>query len=485
MKYTRIFTFLCSISLSTFCASKVGQQIVSIASAKGIIMSAHGSKSRKKIKKPLLISAHKNYVTVNGKKLDSPLWHLLPRNGVLSINDITYYGPSLLHVHSSGVKIITRKKDRTIAKLTLPNPLNKTTPPSHHEIKALIYEHPISSSKPLTISGDTGFMIYDPQKPGTKKDIKNNTLTIKPTQNSMSVNGNRITYTPIRIISKSGCVGVDNHRFHGSLSIVKDNDRLLVINHVDLENYVCSVLKTESWPGWPLEVNKAFAIASRSYALATMKKADTVKNPYHIKNTNAHQTYYGVHADPIIRQAVEQTRSMCLMHKKEPALAMFDSCCGGVIPAHIADFDFEKVPYLARTYPCKHCKRCRIYSWKSELRLDDINKHIAKLLKKSGKINDFKIAKKDKAGLVRELHVKQGKESHTVSGKQLYGAMKDIKSFCYNVERKKDTFIFSGRGFGHHIGICQWGAREMVRDGWSYKRILNFYYPGTTITKLT
>jgi stage II sporulation protein D len=110
---------------------------------------------------------------------------------------------------------------------------------------------------------------------------------------------------------------------------------------------------------------------------------------------------------------------------------------------------------------------------------------MAKLHKKL-RIKDVKIAKKDKAGLVRELHLKGSKDYQTISGKELYAALKkDIKSFCYTVQRKKDVLEFNGRGYGHHLGICQWGAREMVRDGWPYKRILDFYYPGTTIMQLT
>lgn len=51
-------------------------------------------------------------------------------------------------------------------------------------------------------------------------------------------------------------------------------------------------------------------------------------------------------------------------------------------------------------------------------------------------------------------------------------------------EEKKKKIIFKGVGFGHHLGLCQWGAREMVRDGWDYKRVLQFYYPDTYLMKL-
>ena len=245
-----------------------------------------------------------------------------------------------------------------------------------------------------------------------------------------------------------------------------------------------SVLKTESWPGWPIEVNKAFAIASRSYVLAQiyrMKHSDAL---YHVKNTTKHQTYRGMHETSGIRKAVKHTKGMVLTHNDVPALTMFDSCCGGIIPAHIEDFEFDKAPYLAREQPCKYCKRCWIYSWKKEIPIDSVHQDLTHLFDDKNKLKDIKIKEHDKAGLVTKLLIKKGSKLHTIDGKKFYGAMKDIKSFCYTVQKKADKLIFDGRGYGHHLGICQWGAREMVRDGWPYKRVLEFYYPGTQLKTL-
>ena len=57
-------------------------------------------------------------------------------------------------------------------------------------------------------------------------------------------------------------------------------------------------------------------------------------------------------------------------------------------------------------------------------------------------------------------------------------------STIFTIKKEKDTFTLNGRGYGHHLGLCQWGAREMVRDGWDYRRILKFYYPGITFKKI-
>ena len=69
--------------------------------------------------------------------------------------------------------------------------------------------------------------------------------------------------------------------------------------------------------------------------------------------------------------------------------------------------------------------------------------------------------------------------------KQLYSALRNVKSFYFSMNKKIDKIVFRGKGYGHHIGLCQWGAREMVRQGWDYKSILQFYYPGTTYMQLS
>ena len=94
----------------------------------------------------------------------------------------------------------------------------------------------------------------------------------------------------------------------------------------------------------------------------------------------------------------------------------------------------------------------------------------------------MKIVKKDKAGLVEEVII-HARKKITLAGKKVYNLLKEVKSFCYSITRKKNKIILNGRGYGHHLGLCQWGAREMVRDGWDYKKILLFYFPQTKLMK--
>ena len=97
-----------------------------------------------------------------------------------------------------------------------------------------------------------------------------------------------------------------------------------------------------------------------------------------------------------------------------------------------------------------------------------------------------KISKTDKAGLVQQISVKGKHATHNLSGKKIYSLLvPKVKSFYFTVEGNKTHITFTGKGIGHHLGLCQWGAREMVAQGYDYKSVLSFYYPGTHFMRLS
>jgi stage II sporulation protein D len=298
------------------------------------------------------------------------------------------------------------------------------------------------------------------------------------------INGHVFEKHQLYIAAKNGCIDFNGGSYQGAFLIVVRNDKMFVVNCIQLEDYLFSVLRTEGWPGWPLEVNKVLAIACRSYVLSMISEACTNKRLFHVKNTNHHQTYRGIHDHQYLRDAIEQTRGMYLSYNSKPIIAMFDSCCGGVIPAHIADINFVHAPYLARDYACSYCKSCKIYRWKVEFPIKAFEQALKDSLDGVQSITGLTIKKRDKAGLVKEIVLKGKPKDTVVSGQKIYSIFKEVKSFYFSITKKGKTILLSGRGFGHHRGMCQWGAREMVRLGWNYQGILEFYYPGAIFTKL-
>ncbi len=351
-------------------------------------------------------------------------------------------------------------------------------------VRILLDEHDRSAKGSWDFESDEGFALSDELVPVRSMSHDDRVLTISHARGSLYLNGRRCTKKKLHIIPRDGKITNDDRSYHGSMLIVAHEQSWLLINMIDLEEYIYSVLQTESWPGWPLEVNKAFAITSRTYAIAMMLRSNANKLPYHLRNTNAHQTYQGVHSNTDLWRAVDHTKGLFIGYENKPILAMFDACCGGIIPAHIKDFDFRKAPYLAREYACTHCKRCKIYNWDVEYDLSDFEKIIKNEYPHLSKIKKIEITKRDKAGLTHTVNIVGHKNKQSITGKKFYSLLKDVKSFAYDIHMREDMVHIKGTGYGHHLGLCQWGAREMVRDGSDYRSVLRFYYPGTCFMTL-
>ncbi len=338
----------------------------------------------------------------------------------------------------------------------------------------------------LKLSSSDGFFLKDPlSKHPLKLENCRKAFDLSCCSDGLYLEGKRLFKENIIFESYGSVTHFNNEKYLGSFLIQKFDNNYLVVNIVPLEDYVFSVLKKESWPGWPLEMNKVMAIIARTYCLYRIMLSYKNKLPYHIRSSSHHQIYQGVHNCAISKKAVEETEGLFLSYKGRPILAMFDSCCGGIVPGHtIGIVDFKKAPYLHRLYACEYCKYSKLFNWSQTYSLDAfinlIQEEIPFIVHD---IQDIKIVDTDKAGLVKKVIVKSSKETFSLSGDQMYGLSNKIKSYAFTVAKKGKKIVLKGKGFGHHIGLCQWGAREMVRLEFPYKKILDFYYPDTQLMK--
>ena len=100
-------------------------------------------------------------------------------------------------------------------------------------------------------------------------------------------------------------------------------------------------------------------------------------------------------------------------------------------------------------------------------------------------IKDISTVKNKSNGMTKTLIAKTSKRNYTFSARQVFRFFKNkVKSLSFNAERKAKSVIITGRGYGHHMGMCQWGAREMVDLGWTFDEILEFFYPNTTFMRV-
>ena len=430
----------------------------------------------------IIITVNKTGIVINGGNTKRNKINISPVSGSTVIDKKMYEGDLELVVTDTETTLVAcdmvAQDDTDEAQDSV---VHDTVTKPHYSVRVLLEEKPCAVKPQWHLDAQQGCTYINPADRSDSWISQETDINISVQGKTIYLNGKRYTGSQLVLVPHDGVLYFNDNCYQGSFLITCHAGNAYLINALDLEDYVFSVLRTESWPGWPLEVNKVFAIACRSYAIAMIVRSKANKLPYHIKNTNAHQTYTGLHESPLLKSAVQETKGVFLAYNGKPIIAMFDGCCGGVIPSLIKDFNFSQAPYLARSYPCTYCKSCKIYNWQATYTAQTLASSLG--VPHIKKVKDIKISSKDKAGLVREVTIKGSKGNARVPGKKVYSRLKDVKSFCFSVQKTGDTITFTGRGYGHHLGLCQWGAREMVRLGNSHKQVLQFYYPGTTFVR--
>jgi len=353
-------------------------------------------------------------------------------------------------------------------------------------VRVLLDEHAVSELPTWNFSSSSGFILQDVDAPHRQHRIPHTHISLSYHNHAFWLRNKRISAKQLRIYTPdSSSITYDDAQYAGYMTLAVRGKHAYLINTVDIEEYVFSVLRWEGWPGWPDEVNKTFAIMCRTYVVDKVwsQRHHRKRALYDIKNTNIHQTYKGLHDFTRLRDAVQATDGIILTYQGKPIVAMYDACCGGVIPADVSGVDFRKAPYLARTYPCTFCQSSKLYTWTRRY-TTSVFQHVLSEYVHVADISDVTVSKRDDADVVQEIHV-HGAYGHVcVPGPKLYTLLKGLRSLCFSVYTKDDTVEFHGYGLGHHIGLCQWGAREMVRLGWDYVSILQFFYPSVSFKRL-
>jgi stage II sporulation protein D len=285
-------------------------------------------------------------------------------------------------------------------------------------------------------------------------------------------------------IQGSPIITVDGKEYYGDLLI----RRSLIINEIPLEEYLKGVLSQEVSDSWPLEALKAQAVVSRTYAIRRM--VDNRDKEYDIEDTEMHQKFEYSDAHENINEAVAETRGIIILYNREPIEAFFHACSGGITESAGAVFSHD-LPYL-RSIPDPYCRDIDRFYWEYEVREEQIRLFLKDKLDESCRdlpLRDIKIKKKTGSGRASEFVLLfQNGKSCVLRGNMVRLALdpKQLKSLLIQRIQKKKVdgdlvFVFSGKGYGHGVGMSQWGAKVMAEHGFHYREILSYYYHGTRV----
>jgi stage II sporulation protein D len=277
-------------------------------------------------------------------------------------------------------------------------------------------------------------------------------------------------------------VTINNHNFRGDILLMRTpNNRITVINSIDLEDYIKGVLYHEVSHHWPMEALKAQAVATRTYALYKMQGSH--HNDYDVTNDIYSQVYGGKDSERYrTGLAVDRTSGQVLSFDDKILPAYFHATCAGMTEDAKELWDTDIAPL--RGVPCMFCQDSPHMHWKKNFRLRDIQLALNKHNLKMGLIKDITIMDRDRSGRIRSLKItdRDGNEI-TISGKDFrdFIGPNDIRSNNYEITMQGYYITFNGKGWGHGVGLCQWGARGMAEQQFNYKQILSYYYPGSQL----
>ncbi len=276
---------------------------------------------------------------------------------------------------------------------------------------------------------------------------------------------------------------INNKKMPEKLILNFDKKSIQVIGILPLEKYIMGVLAHEMPAQWPLETLKAQAIATRSYTIAVMK-ARSVKS-YHLESTVMDQVYSFLSDEELqsrfdkITEAVRLTRGQVLESTKKNILkAYYHADCGGETASAQEAWATNEELVSVKDNSCPQNPKAR---WNLRLSSSDLSQRLKKWAPNGAqKITQLKSL--TSLGRVRVAQVEitwdQGR-SKKIEASLFREAMGffDFKSTQFEILNIGEGWRFEGRGFGHGVGLCQWGSRFLGLQGLEYRKILEHYYP--------
>ncbi|MEH2317059.1 SpoIID/LytB domain-containing protein [Nostoc sp.] len=275
-----------------------------------------------------------------------------------------------------------------------------------------------------------------------------------------------------------GFVYIGDRWYRGRTLVVPTDKGLTAVNWVDDQEYLYSVLGGEMDASWPQEALKAQAIAARTYALYEREKQRN--NPvYDLGNTpDRWQIYKGVISEaPSTYKAVDETLGQVLTYKNRIILSVFHACSGGHTE-NVEDVWGSNEPYLRAVQD--YDQNIRECNWVKTFSPTEISAKFPEV----GNVKDMIPETYSPFRSVKVLKIVGNRGTKVLQGEEVRTALK-LKSTRFTVTKGADgSFVLQGLGFGHALGMSQWGAYNLARQGVNHLQILGHYYQGVALTPI-
>jgi stage II sporulation protein D len=300
------------------------------------------------------------------------------------------------------------------------------------------------------------------------------------------VNDRKVT-PPVRVVGASAYLTVDGTPVRGDLVLTVRDRHVFVINEVGLEDYVRSVVPSEVPSDWPVEALKVQAILARTYAL--YQKAERGGNHFDVDATVQSQVYGGIPSeDGRTSRAAEATAGRVVRFGGQLAFTPYHSTSAGPTEDAMEVWGVD-LSYL-KGVDCSFDTESPAAKWTRRVSLDEIEAALGQAGYRVGPIGSITPLRRNRSGrvsAVRLVHaggalILKGEDLRRIIGYRRLPSMRfDVTAFAVDAQTQRVEAWFEGGGWGHGVGLCQWGMKALAERGWTADQIIAYYYPGTTV----
>jgi stage II sporulation protein D len=295
--------------------------------------------------------------------------------------------------------------------------------------------------------------------------------------------------------------GKQGRTYSGFIRCVADTDPpradFSIINIVDMSTYIPGVLAGELYEGWHDAAFEAQAIAARSYA--AFECNHRVSRSWDVLDTAASQVYVGIPTWDQAGRCAKATEGLVLTWEGEVIPGYFSSCCGGraaTATDAVGPNPINRVPPLRGHGGIAKCMDAPRYRWSGHWDAARVGRAIRAWGRRSGQgdiavlgaIKSIRPTDPNEHGRPTRLEVVTATGSSSIRCVDLPGVfagagLDPLSSGWVGGDVSGGVLTVKGRGFGHGVGLCQYGAESMASHGSTRRKIIDFYYPGVAITK--
>lgn len=390
--------------------------------------------------------------------------------------------------------------DRRAAQKTQPPPLLRVAPVQSVDggqlssIRVNLTPSPVAS---LPIQIDGPYRVQPVGNPRVLADAaKLDATTVTVTKTGFQIGRDHFPVTRLEIHpQQSPAIWINGHQYRGTVRFYRrPGTKLMAVNVLPLEEYVASVVDSEMPAAFPSEARKAQAVVARTYAMYQMGQSarDALFDVY--ADTRS-QKYLGFQyrgaGDRLLagesaasRKIVSETRGMVCTYAGRLFCTYYSAVCGGHTLRGTELFS-DAVPAVAAV-PCDYCREAKYYRWNASLTAAEMEKKVNPVVKGRtggwGRLLALDNIPPAAPGRLLEFDAKYQQGHGTIRGDRLRTALSShgVRSPHFSIEHQ-GKYTLHGRGHGHGVGLCQWGARGQAKIGRGVQQILQYYYPGSEI----